>query len=104
MALKIYWTDFSKSELQNIFAYFKEKAGIRISRKLINGIIKETRRLSEHPLIGQHEELLSDRKEGFRYLVYRNYKIIYWVNNEKNHVEIVDVFDTRQHPIKIKRI
>ena len=103
MALKIYWTVFSKSELQKIFDYYKEKAGIRISRRLIDEIIAETYRLSEQPLIGQQEELLSDRKEGFRYLVYRNYKIIYWINVELKRIEIVDVFDTRQNPLKITR-
>jgi toxin ParE1/3/4 len=103
MALKIYWTVFSKSELQKIFDYYKGKAGIRISRRLIDEIIAETYRLSEQPLIGQQEELLSDRKEGFRYLVYRNYKIIYWINVEMKRIEIVDVFDTRQNPLKITR-
>jgi toxin ParE1/3/4 len=103
MALKIYWTVFSKAELQKIFDYYKGKAGIRISRRLIDEIIAETYRLSEQPLIGQQEELLSDRKEGFRYLVYRNYKIIYWINVEMKRIEIVDVFDTRQNPLKITR-
>jgi plasmid stabilization system protein ParE len=70
---------------------------------LIDEIIAETYRLSEQPLIGQQEELLSDRKEGFRYLVYRNYKIIYWINVEMKRIEIVDVFDTRQNPLKITR-
>jgi len=42
MALKIYWTIFSKSELQKIFDYYKGKAGIRISRRLIDEIIEQT--------------------------------------------------------------
>ena len=33
----------------------------------------------------------------------QNYKIIYWINEEKNRIEIVDIFDTRQNPLKIKR-
>jgi len=53
--------------------------------------------------IGQKEELLIERKEEFRYLVFKNYKIIYWFNIVKNRVEITDVFDARQNPIKLKR-
>ena len=53
--------------------------------------------------IGQKEELLLDRKENFRYLVFKKYKIIYWFNKDKNRIEISDVFDARQNPIKIKR-
>jgi len=29
---------------------------------------------------------------------------IYWVNSNKNWVEISDVFDTRQNPVKVKNI
>jgi hypothetical protein len=53
-------------------------------------------------MIGQIEELLIDREQSFRYLVHKNYKIIYWINLIKNRIEIVDVFDTRQNPEKIK--
>lgn len=41
MALKVYWTHFSKTELQKIFLYHKEKAGLRIAKKLILGITQE---------------------------------------------------------------
>jgi hypothetical protein len=33
MALKVYWTHFSKTQLQNIFLYHKEKANIRVAKK-----------------------------------------------------------------------
>ena len=45
--------------------------------------------------------LLKERIQNFRYLIFKNYKIIYWFNKEKNWIEIVDVFDTRQNPPKI---
>ncbi len=32
MALKIFWTDFSKGELQLILNYYKEKASLKIDR------------------------------------------------------------------------
>jgi len=67
------------------------------------GIAKETLKLKKHPEIGQIEVLLIDRPNGFRYLVFKNYKIIYWINKSKNRIEINDVFDSRQNPIKIKR-
>lgn len=103
MELKIYWTEFAKAELQNIFDYYKEKASLNIAKKLVTSISKEVLKLTNHPNIGQHEELLLDRPENFRYFVHKNYKIIYWVNLDKNRVEIVDVFDARQNPEKIKR-
>ncbi len=104
MELKIYWTDFSKRELKKIFTYYKENANLKVARNLILGIEKETNILRIHPNIGQVEELLIGRKQKFHYLLFKNYKIIYWINKDKKRIEISDVFDTRQNPIKMKKL
>lgn len=103
MGLKIYWTDFAKSELQTIFKYYFKKASPRVAQELIESIIQHTKNLSTQQSIGAKEPLLEEREKEFRYLVFKNYKIIYWHNLEKNRIDIVDVFDTRQNPIKMKR-
>jgi len=103
MELEIYWTDFSKSELKRIFKYYKKEASLKVAKKLVNGITSETLKLAKQPEIGQQELLLINRKQKFRYLVFKNYKIIYWINIEKKRIEISDVFDSRQNPIKITR-
>lgn len=36
-------------------------------------------------------------------MVCNTFKIIYWVNHQESRIEIMDVFDTRQDPRKIKR-
>ncbi len=79
MDIKVYWTDFSKNEHRKIFFYYKEKASIRVAKKMILGIENKTNILKTYPNIGHKEDLLSDRKEEFRYLVFENYKIIYWL-------------------------
>lgn len=105
MELKIYWTDFAKTELKKIFDYYKKEASLAVAKKIVLGITKETIKLKLKPTnaIGQKEELLESYSEEIRYLVYKNYKIIYWINLKKDSIEILDVFDTRQNPIDIKR-
>lgn len=103
MELEIYWTDFSKKELKNIFLFYKEKASLNVARTLVIGITTEVKKLKKQPEIGQEEELLENDFRNFRYLVSTNYKILYWINLEKNRIEIFDVFDIRQSPIKMKR-
>lgn len=103
MELKLFWTDFSQKELEKIYEFYREKAGIQIAKKLVDGIYNDTLKLKKQPKIGQIEELLKNRKAAFRYLVFKNYKIIYWINDKENRVEINDVFDMRQNPIKIER-
>ncbi len=104
MELEIYWTDFAKEELRNVFNYHKSKANINVAKKLVLGITKETFKLKEQPEIGQKEELLENQLKDIRYLIFKNYKIIYWINEEKNWIEILDLFDTRQNPVNIKRV
>ncbi|MGY5353585.1 type II toxin-antitoxin system RelE/ParE family toxin [Wenyingzhuangia sp. IMCC45467] len=103
MGLKIYWTEFAETELEEIFKHYKEKAGIRVAKKLVNGILNEPKILENNYEIGQREELLIHRKENFRYIIYKSYKIIYHFNKSENRIDINDVFDTRQYPLKIKR-
>jgi plasmid stabilization system protein ParE len=104
MAIRIFWTDFAKNELRKIFDFYKKEASLRIATKLTSGIVMEALKLQKHPTLGQKEELLKSRPQSFRYLVFKNYKLIYWVNESRPRIEIVDVFDTRQNPIRIKRL
>jgi len=101
MELIVYWTKFAEQKLDDIFDYYEFKANAIVARNLIIGIIDTSLRLSNNPQIGKIEELLSNRPQAFRYLVYKNYKIIYWINKQENRIEIVNVFDTRQNPIKM---
>lgn len=103
MGLKIYWTAFSKSELHKIFDYYKETGSHRIANRLVFEITQAVLKLQKQPDIGQREELLLNRNELFRYLIYKNYKVIYWVNKLENRIEISDIFDTRQNPVKLIR-
>lgn len=103
MELKLNWTEYSKNELRKIFLYYKGKSNLKTAKNKIVEISKEVLILQKYPFIGQKEELLAHRKQEFRYFLYSNYKIIYYVNLEINLVEIVDIFDCRQEPLKIKR-
>lgn len=103
MELKVFWTDFAKSELKNIFDYHKEKVSGKIAQQIVEQIVVTADELKSFPEIGTVEELLQSRSENFRYIISTNYKIIYWINGDKERIEIVDVFDTRQNPIKISR-
>ena len=103
MELKIFWTDFARKVLQQIFDYHKEHAGVNTARKLTSGIVKATLNLRKQPEIGQREELVLHPEMQFRYIIYKNYKIIYRIVSSEESILILDVFNTRQNPVKIKR-
>jgi toxin ParE1/3/4 len=102
MEIKVFWTETALNNLEDIFEFYKYKASVRVARRLVKGLIKSTLKLQESPQIGRKEELLSDRKFEYRFLVVGNYKIIYWIEN--NYIKIATVFDCRQNPEKIKKL
>lgn len=102
MELEVYWTRFAENKLSEIYQYYSVKASKEIALNLIDGIVDLTIDLNKNPEIGQLEILLSERTEDFRYLIYKNYKIIYWINKTKHRIDISNVFDCRQNPNKIK--
>ncbi len=103
MELTVYWTQLAEDKLEDIFHYYKFKASKKVAVNLINGIIDSTIDLEKSPEIGQKEFLLKEREQDFRYLVFKNYKIIYWINRNQKRIEIANVFDARQNPEKIEQ-
>ena len=104
MSLIVYWTTFAENKLTDIFNFYETEAGIDVAQKLVDGIIDKTISLDKNPNIGQKEVILTNRPQCFRYLVCKNYKIIYWVDTNKNRIVIVNVFDCRQNPMKMNEI
>ena len=68
----------------------------------MNGIVNQTIGLNKTPRIGQVEEIIKDDEREFRYLVYTNYKVVYYINLKTNQIIIANVFDTRQNPKKLE--
>ncbi len=102
MEIKIFWSALAEDQLKNIFDYYKEVAGERIAKRIINQIAERVTILEKNPRAGQKEELLKEYSEEFRYLVESNYKIIYWINS--NIITISSVFDCQQNPEKMKEL
>lgn len=102
MEIKVEWSDLSEKQLKEIYDYYSIEASPRIAGEIIDKIIDRVSILQSNPLTGSKEELLSEYPEDFRYLVERNYKIIYW--RKEDLVTIASVFDCRQNPSKIKKI
>jgi plasmid stabilization system protein ParE len=101
MALEVFWLEFAESKLETIFKFYKDRVNVPFAQKLVNDIVDATIKLQKHPELGQIELNLEHRKEQFRYIVHKNYKIVYWINVFENRIEIAHVFDTRQNPTKI---
>ncbi|MCF8713581.1 type II toxin-antitoxin system RelE/ParE family toxin [Joostella atrarenae] len=103
MELEVYWLEFTENKLEDIYSYHLIKASKIVAEKLVNGIVDTTIGIEKHPERGQVEFNLKHRKQEFRYLLFKNYKIIYWINYDFKRIEIVNIFDSRQDPGKIEK-
>lgn len=102
MEVKILWSDTALVQLEDIFDYHKTNISSKIARNLVKSIVQKAQILESNPFIGVKEPLLSNRPFEYRYLVVKNYKIIYRFNDQ--FIKINMVFDCRQNPIKLKEL
>lgn len=104
IAFRILWTDFAINQLKDIFDYHLIKANPIVAQRLVQKIIDATLILENNPGSGRKEDLLINRPQEFRFVIVKNYKIIYWIDYEFSIVNIATIFDTRQNPKKINKI
>ncbi len=104
ITFKTHRTDFAINQLKDIFDYHLVKASPGIAQKLVRKIIDATIILENNPKSGRKEDLLLTRPQEFRFLIIKNYKIIYWIDYEYNIINISMVSDTSKTLPKLLRL
>jgi plasmid stabilization system protein ParE len=56
MSIRVFWSDLAKANLKEIYAYYKEVAGIKVANSIKSRIKRKPRLLSENPEMGQVED------------------------------------------------
>lgn len=97
--LPIRWDRLAKENLDQIFDFIAEDS-MTAARKVKKELIKLAHSLNDFPGKFSAEPYLEDEPENYRSVSKWSYKIIYEVTEE--HIIIIDVFHTSQHPKKIK--
>jgi plasmid stabilization system protein ParE len=97
--MKIIWSGFASKMLYEIYEYYEKAAGKAIASRIKSNIFHATQQLREQKYLGHTDLVLEKLKEGHRFLVTGNYKIVYKI--VKEGILITDVFDVRQDPNKI---
>ena len=98
--MRLKFTEFAYSQLQEICAYYSNNGYDRYANKLRNSILEDVQRLIEMPEIGRrYFEANSPYEHRFR-LVER-YRIYYKIEQDNDRIVVVYIFDTRQDPNKI---
>ena len=95
--IHIHWDNEAKADLKLIFEFIKIKS-IQGAKNVVKDIVKQSKNI--HYLEQyQVDEFLG---EPYRRMVVRDYKIIYKIHSE-TEIRILQIFDTRQNPIKLRK-
>jgi len=98
--MKVKFSIQAKNRLDSIYQYYVDTGLRKVGRTNRSKIISRTFILREYPFSGPVDEYAKSLGLDCRYLVEGDYKVIYSVQIDE--VRILDIFDTRQDPEKMK--
>ena len=98
--MKVVWSAWALRQLDEIHAWYSAEASPTVADRISEDILAGTSLLEQVPFGGQVEPWLEHQGLGHRRVVVGNHKVVYRVHEEE--VRIVDVFDGRQDPGKMK--
>ena len=95
--IKILWDNEAKSDLKLIFEFIKLKS-LQGAKNVVRDIVAQSKNIYFAEQY-QVDEFLG---EPYRRMIVRDYKIIYKINSQ-TEIRILQIFDTRQNPMKLKK-
>jgi addiction module RelE/StbE family toxin len=95
--IKILWDNQAKADLKLIFEFIKLKSP-QGARNVISDIVAQSKNIH----FAEQDQVDEFLGEPYRRMIVRDYKIIYKIHSEKE-IRILQIFDTRQNPIKLKK-
>lgn len=98
--MRVVWSAWALQQLDEIHAWYTAEASPTVADGIVSEILAVTSLLEHFPFGGQVEPWLEHQGQGHRRVVVGNYKVVYRVVVEE--VRVVDVFDARQDPGKMK--
>ncbi len=95
------WNKDAQIRIREIFDYYYDVVGQKTAMKITSTLRDSVDSLGRMPLKAPIELSLEDEPEKYRSLVIlRRYKAVYYVEDET--VIVVDIWDCRQSPAKLK--
>ncbi len=99
--LPVRWDPKAREILDDIYEHIAEDS-VDAARHVKKSLIQLGGSLGHFPEKYSREEYLADEPENYRSVSKWRYKLIYEVTDK--HVIISDVFNSSQHPSKIRRV
>jgi plasmid stabilization system protein ParE len=99
--VQVIWSTGALVDLEVIYDFLAEKSGAAAQR-ITESILDRTRQIETFPESGARQQTIKSTEKIYRYLVERDYKIIYSYQDNAEVAYIETIFDTRQDPQDLK--
>lgn len=98
------WKKKAETELEKASIYCAKQFGKRTAEKFIDAIDQQVKRLTQYPELGFPEPLLAKRRRQYRSLmINEHFKLVYYYDEDKDTLFIIDLWDTRREPESLSR-
>lgn len=104
MTSKIVFTDTAKSDLRELAVYLAEISKYRdLAIRFVKRLQEKTKVLEDFPQSGAVPRDRVLKSNGYRYLVHDDYLIFYHVDEEKNVVYILSIFNSKRDYMRVMK-
>lgn len=94
----------AQRQLGIIIEQGEEMFGRAVATKFYNRFMEYVKRLSTNSELGFPEPLLAERHRQYRSLMVNNhFKLVYYYDEDKDIIYIIDLWDTRREPQSLSR-
>lgn len=98
--MKVFLSELAESKLLKLSEYLLETWNLRTRDKFISKLNEKIKQISQQP---NSCPASSEFENLYQCVVTKQTTLYYRVNLEKKEIEIITIFDTRQHPNKLKK-
>jgi len=98
--MKVFLSELAENKLLKLNNFLLEKWNLQVKNDFIEKLTSKINQISKQP---ESCPQSSEFKGLFKCVVTKQTTFYYRINLDKNEIEIITVFDTRQNPDKLER-
>ena len=98
--MKVFLSEVAESKLLKLSEYLLENWNLKTRDKFISKLTEKIKQISQQPTSCTTSSELDNL---YKCVVTKQTTFYYRVNSDKKEIEIITIFDTRQHPDKLKK-
>ena len=98
--MKVFLSEVAESKLLKLSEYLLENWNLKTRDKFISKLTEKIKQISQQPTSCTTS---SEFDNLYKCVVTKQTTFYYRVNLEKKEIEIITIFDARQHPDKLKK-